>query len=621
MSEIADDGVGTVAGWPVDAVRAFAPLLQERLLPRPQLDSADLSVLGDSRAQKLQTQLLFNRGIAVGMMRDFLRGDWRAEPALAKLPVFQAAVARLRRAVDEREPITVFGDYDCDGITSCAILVRALAAAGALVDSKVPSRDDDGRGLNSDVVRELHERGTRLIVTTDCGTANVAEVEQARALGMDVLVTDHHPPHGENVASLEGMIIVNPLVEPHPAFDPNLCGAGVAFRVAEAFLRALPDDAATTTLEELLDLAAVGTVSDVVPLSPFNWALAHAGLERLRVSARPGLRALMDSAGLVPATLTDRDISFAIAPRLNAAPRLGRPELALQLLLADSMERARDLAAQIEALNTQRQADLDVMMADARTQAVEQVEAGASALLVTGEGWSFGLIGLVAGRLAEEYHRPAFALSHRGSEYRASGRGPEGVDLGQALAQKAALFRRFGGHARAAGFTVIDADFAELCQYLLNYPWSPALSGSSSLVEHAAATEFEPVIAPDCMLPLGLVGRERYQAVHALEPFGPAFPEPVFLAQNVTLLRCWRSGPEGRTLRLRLRDEHGREHVVLWSRAGERFDAIQPILPGLPRCDVAYTLSAFSRRDGQVDLLIRLVAVAPASDIATPHTQ
>src|SRR6185437_7888735 len=183
--------------------------------------------------------------------------------------------------------------------------VRALAAAGAMVDSKIPSRDDDGRGLNPDVVGELHERGTNLIITTDCGTANVAEVEQARALGMDVLVTDHHPPHGEVVTSLADMIVVNPLVDLHPAFDPNLSGAGVAFRVAEALLRALAGDdpafPADTSLESLLDLAAVGTISDLVPLSHPNWALAHAGLERLRTAPRPGLRALMSSAGVTPA--------------------------------------------------------------------------------------------------------------------------------------------------------------------------------------------------------------------------------------------------------------------------------------------------------------------------------
>lgn len=614
MSEHVDNGAGIVVGWPDDAVGAFAPLLRARLQPRPQLDTADLSALGEGRGHKLQAQLLFNRGIAVEAMRDFLRGDWHADPELAALPMVQAAVARLRRAVDEREPITVFGDYDCDGITSCAILVRALRAAGAVVDSKIPSRDDDGRGLNPDVVRELHERGTRLIVTTDCGTANVAEVEQARALGMDVLVTDHHPPHGENVASLAGMIVVNPLVALDDAFDPNLCGAGVAFRMAEALLRSLPEFPAEKTLEELLDLAAVGTVSDVVPLSPSNWALAHAGLERLRSAAQPGLRALMESAGLSPANVTDRDISFAIAPRLNAAPRLGKPELALDLLLADSMQRARELAAKIEALNTQRQSDLDVMMAGTRKQAVDQVALGQGVLLVTGEDWSFGLIGLVAGRLAEEFHRPTFALSHRGGEYRASGRGPNGVDLGQALAQKATLFRRFGGHARAAGFTILDADFVELRQYLLEYPW---LSGPDSEATQATQAEYEPVIEPDFALPLDLASNERYLAIHALEPYGPSFPEPVFLAQNLAIARCWRSGPEGRTLRLRLRDEQGREHVVLWSRAGERFDAVQPLLPRLPRCDVAYTLSAFTRRDGQVDLLVRLVAVAPAGASAS----
>lgn len=613
MNEMADDAASAVTGWPDDATDAFAPLLQARLQPRPQLDDAGLNALGDDRAHRLQAQLLVNRGIAVDDLRNFLRGDWHADPALGSLPVFQAAVARLRRAVDEKEPITVFGDYDCDGITSCAILVLALAAAGATVDSKIPSRDDDGRGLNPEVVRELHERGTRLIVTTDCGTANVAEVEQARALGMDVLVTDHHPPHGESVAALEGMIVVNPQIGNHPAFDPNLCGAGVAFRVAEALLHSLPGFSAEATLEQLLDLAAVGTISDVVPLSRHNWALAHAGLERLRTAARPGLRALMESAGLAPAHLTDRDISFAIAPRLNAAPRLGKPELARDLLLATTMERARELAAEIEALNTQRQGNLEAMMDTAREQALDQVEAGADVLIVTGENWSFGLIGLVAGRLSEEYHRPAFALSHRAGEYRASGRGPDGVDLGQALEQKAAIFRRFGGHARAAGFTVVDADYLELRQYLINYPWASVLANVVGIVGEISQVAHGQMITPDCVLPLGLVSRERYEAVHALEPFGPSFPEPIFLASNLKITRCWRSGPEGRTLRLKLRDEQGQEHVALWSRAGERFGAIQPVLPHLPHCDVAYTLSAFSRRDGQLDLLVRLVAVAPAS--------
>jgi single-stranded-DNA-specific exonuclease len=426
-----------------------------------------------------------------------------------------------------------------------------------------------------------------------------------------VLVTDHHPPHGEVVTSLVDMIVVNPLVEPHPAFDPNLSGAGVAFRVAEALLTSLasgrPDFSADAILESLLDLAAVGTISDLVPLSRANWALAHAGLQRLRVAPRPGLRALMESAGVSPAGLTDRDISFALAPRLNAAPRLGRPELARDLLLAEDPEEARTLAGEIEALNTRRQDDLEVMMADAREQALEQVELGARALVVSGENWLFGLIGLVAGRLAEEFHRPAFALSHRAGEYRASGRGPDGVDLGQALAQKALLFRRFGGHARAAGFTVTDADFPELQAYLTGYAWSPDSAGAGV----PAAAELSEVTA-DCALPLGRADRERYEAVHALEPFGTGFPEPVFLAQNLKIVRCWRSGPGGRTLRLRLREESGREHVILWSRAGERFDAIQPLLPRLPRCDVAYTLSAFMRRDGQLDLLLRLVALASA---------
>jgi single-stranded-DNA-specific exonuclease len=548
----------------------------------------------------LQIQLLHNRGLqSASAIAAFLRRDWRA--TAPPLPDLERAVERIHRAITSREHIIVFGDYDADGMTSCAVLVLALRALGAVVDFHIPRREDDGRGLNPLAVADLAERGTKLLITTDCGTANVEETAQARALGMDVLVTDHHPPHGP---CPEGVPIVNPqLLLPDPGEHADLSGAGVAFRLAEALL--LPEGR-QAELEALLDLVAVGTIGDVVPLTGESWALARAGLARLETNPRPGLRALLERDGALPSEVTERDISYLIAPRLNAAARLGQPELSVRLLLAETLDDARALAAQLHVLNTQRQEQLETTLAAARATLPPPPADDARPIIAIGEGWPLGLLGLVASKLAEEYARPAVVISRQGDECRGSARGPQGSRLGELLAERADLFKRFGGHERAAGFTLAADQLDALLDHLRAIPARPAAGAE------ATETTARHSTLVDCRLRLGHLDLARYDAVRKLAPFGPAFPEPVFLCQEVRILRCWRSGPEGRTLRLRLSDAPGIERVVLWPRHGELAEELQPLLPTPPRFDVLLSLGAYQPRpDAMREPSPRVLALLP----------
>jgi single-stranded-DNA-specific exonuclease len=550
----------------------------------------------------LQVQVLHNRGIeGHAAVAVFMGRGWKT--AGPPLPDEQKAVERIRTAIEGRERITVFGDYDADGMTSCAILTLALRTLGADVEPYIPLRDDDGRGLNGEAIHELANRGTRLLVTTDCGTGNVDEIRQAHDLGMEVIVTDHHPPQGPLPAAYA---VVNPACAAAKDGRSDLSGAGVAFRLAEALLA--PTELGAR-LEELLDLVAVGTIGDVVPLSVENWGLARAGLRRLNTTPSPGLRALLSVARLAPGEVTERDISFSIAPRLNAAARLDEPMTAVNLLTAKGAEEARALASQLDALNIRRQAKLEEMMVSAREQARTQMGGvDAPAVLIvegTSHDWPLGMIGLVASKLAEEYGRPAFAISVGARECRGSARGPEGSRLGDVLKAREGLFKRFGGHPRAAGFTLSTERLEELKGYLRSV--SGLDGGADANLEGADA-----IVRVDCELTLARLDKSRYDAVRVMAPFGPGFKEPVFVCRNVRIEHCWRSGLEGRTLRLRLRDGTG-ERVVLWSRRGEWCAVLQQALHDLPMFDVVLTLGADGPRGGgKLDVTARVLFLQPA---------
>ncbi len=571
-----------------------------------QLSHADLNAIPN--VTRLQAQLLANRGVRG---RDaalaFLRADWHDS---TPLPGMDAAIERLRAALAQRERIIVYGDHDCDGMTSCATLLLALRSLGANATPYIPKREDDGRGLNEQAVRQLGADGAQLIVTTDCGSANVAEVALARSLGMDVIITDHHPIHGETPRDC---ILVNPQLAEQPGVSGDLAGAGVAFRVAEALLRAVAPDRAEHASEELLDLVAIGAIGDIVPMTRENWALSRAGLQRIRQKTRLGLRALLTLANVTISALSERDITFVIAPRLNAAARLGVPLVAVELLLATTEAEANRLAARLDALNQERQRVTEEIMIDAQRQVQGQMagsDAGGAMVSAVGEGWPLGMLGLVASRLAEQYQRPAVVISNDSGEARGSARGPDGVNLGEALASRAEIFRRFGGHARAAGFTLASADVADLLDHLRQRIGEQRLERGQGGAGDLNGTE---PLRVDCRLTLNLLTPRIYREQQALAPWGPGFPEPVYISQGARIISCWRSGAEGRNLRFRARDASG-EGTFFWARQGDLTDSIRAHLNRLPMLDLIYTFDAYTRPTGEVDLLPRVLAVRLLSD-------
>jgi single-stranded-DNA-specific exonuclease len=597
QADAAEDDASTVPG----GARPPAPWGEQTVRWRVRERLSEDVLDGVAGVPRLAVQLLHNRGVRVPEDAGrFLAGTWRR--AGSGLPELDSAVGRILDARERGEHVVVWGDYDCDGMTSCALLVDALLRVGVRAEPYAASREDDGRGLNLEKLPELAADGTRLIITTDCGIDNVAEVAAAAELGMDVIVTDHHPPHGPLARAYA---LINPHLAREDGADAAAAGVAVAFRLAEAvFARAAVADA-EAALDGLLDLVAIGTIADVVPLTQGNWALARAGLKRLNAAPRPGVRALLDLAGHAPGAVTARDVAFSVAPRLNAGGRLGMPLLSIRLLLAPDAMSAAVLAGELEVLQQERQRLTEQVYAQAREAALAAPEGAASPLIAVGEGWPLGILGLAASRLVDEFHRPAIVISRDAGSglCRGSARGPAGVNLGVALAEVAPLFRRFGGHAQAAGFTLAKADLPELLAHLRSRAWTvkrddaeaePAMGGAGG----AQGGEGEPAhqIDIDCQLPLRRLVADIFEAVSSLEPYGTSFSEPVFVSSPVRITSCWRSGAGGKTLRLRLRQE-GVERVAFWPRRGELCEAFVAALPTLPPVSVVYTLAP--TRDGR----------------------
>lgn len=575
-------------------------LLSALARPWRLAEQLPLAVLnGVSPCTPLQVQVLHNRGISgPEAVRAFLDRDWHAEAP--RLPGLDAAAERVRAAISAGEHIVVFGDFDADGITSCAVLVLALRALGAGVAAYIPSREDVGRGPSEASVRELAARGTQLLITTDNGTTNVDEIALANSLGMDVIVTDHHAPQA---ALAPAAVIVNPHLAAAGCPDAELAGAGVAFRLAETLLGASHPD----TLESLLDLVALGTIGDMAVLSATNWTLVRAGLRQLNAHPRPGIGALLSQIGIAPGALDEGDIAYRIGPRLNAGQRMGEPRLALDLLLTDDPAEAERLAARLCQLNSERQRRTDELVDEARAQILARpLDPSAPLVVAQGRGWPFGLLGLVAGRLADAFHRPAVVISREGETCRGSVRGRDGVSVIAALGARADLLAHFGGHDRAAGFTVSAAHLDELLRHLRAY--LAAAPGSTSPPGETTPAD----LLVDCRLHFTSVLPEKYQALRQLGPFGVGFAAPHFLTRSVRVVRCFATGPQRRHLRLVLHDGTA-ERVASWLGKGEYAEALTRARSALPPLDVVYRIEPFYTGSGQLEY-VSVAALAPSPE-------
>lgn len=422
----------------------------------------------------------------------------------------RTAAARILGHVGRRSRITVHGDYDVDGVCSTAVLVRVLRTLGADVDWYLPSRIDDGYGLAAATVERLAARGTDLLLTVDCAITAVEEVAAARAAGIDVVVSDHHSPRADG--ALPDAPIVHPRVGGYPGGD--LCAAGVAHKLAQALLEGAGEDPALA--DEDLDLVALATVADVVPLVGENRRLVREGLRALAATRKPGLRALMEVARVDPGELDAGSIGFRLAPRINAAGRLHRADAGLELLLTEEPERARAVAAELDAVNAERR-DVETRI---RFEAEALVaEAGpAAAYVLAGEGWHAGVIGIVAARIAERHHRPAVLVAFDGEQGTGSGRSIAGFDLLAGLHAAGHHLLRYGGHRAAAGLTIGRGE----------------LDGfRAAFAGHAAA-----VLTPDDLVPKvrvdAVAGGEALtlglaEELERLAPFGQANPAPALL--------------------------------------------------------------------------------------------
>lgn len=538
-------------------------------LPAPVERSASFAAAAlEAGFSERIASLLVARGVADPMaLAAFTApvGEGLHDPRL--LPDADRLLARLQRARAAREPVLVFGDFDADGLTGLAILVRALRDYGLDTEPYVPSRLDEGHGLSLRAVDTAEAAGRTLIVTVDTGSTSVAEVAEAVRRGIDVIITDHHrlPP-----VLPAAVALVNPHRDDSIYPDPRLAGSGVAFKVAQLILADVPGGPERATA--LAELATIGTVADVAPIVGENRAIARLGLERLRAAPLPGLAALLELAGTAASSVDLETIAFVIAPRINAAGRVGDALEAARLLLTDDPAEATDLATRLQAANLVRRDLTKTAMAEA--QAVLAAEPGDPAATVVLGEWPVGVIGLVAGRLAEERGRPAVVGTESEGVIRASCRSAAGVDLAAALAECADLFVRHGGHPGAAGFELPVERWAEFRERFL------------ILVTNAAppSSDPRPELKVDLVVPGPDVDYAFLAELRRLDPTGPGNPDPLVVVEGLTVtrVRAASGGHSQLTLRKRLDVvdgiAFGRADLAAEVHEGDRLDVVARIV-------------------------------------------
>ncbi len=532
-------------------------------LPRFQWDVADFAprdhLVAFPTIHPLLIQLLWNRGLRhpdeIGLFLDSgaapLASPW-------SMKGMADAVDRILRAKQRNEIIAVFGDYDVDGVSATALLVECLRCLGVEPLLYLPRREPEGYGLNREAIGRLHALGVGLIVCVDCGISAESEVDHARSLGLDVVVTDHH--HVPKVLP-RAVAVLNPH---QPGCDypfKLLCGVGIADRLARALLE--KSGLEPSLADQWLDLVALGTIADVVSLTGENRTLVIRGLTYLNPPARPGLRALVERAGLATGPVTPMSIGFGLAPRLNAAGRLDDAMVSLRLLLSRSADEARDLAGELDAANRERQRLTTEALTHARTEIQRRQEESTEGLprllVVADERYRQGIVGLVAARLVEEFGRPVLVAELRDNLMRGSARSIGTFHVTEALSQCSDLLVRYGGHAKAAGFTVASSRFEEFQRRL-------EAIGRAEIADDALI----PRLQIDTLVSLRRFDQNLPDLLDRLEPFGCDNPRPVFLSRRVRVLEGRVVGQDSPGhLKLKLADAHTRWDAIGF-RLGDR---------------------------------------------------
>lgn len=551
---------------------------------RPPAPTSFVEQLG---LHPLLAHLLYQRGLhEPSIARAFLNADYSSglhDPFAMR--GMAAAAGRIAEAIERGELIAVYGDFDVDGITAVALLTQAIKAMGGRIRPYIPHRAREGYGLNNLAISQLKADGVTLLVTVDCGISNYAEVAEANRLGLDVIVTDHHHPP---MLLPPALAIVNPR-QPECAYPfKGLVGVGIAFKVVQALARYGKRPAGLRG-RDLLDLVALGTVADMGSLHDENRVLVRAGLIALNESSRPGVMALVAAAGLSPGMIDSGAIAFALAPRLNAAGRLADARRAYELLLADERMKADLLAAELNTTNRERQALTRQLYAMAETMVMRSGRTEHPLIVVSHPGFNAGVIGLVAARLVETYHRPVIVIEQGEETSRGSARSIPGFSIIDLFDQCADLFVRYGGHAAAAGFTISTNQITALEQRLL------ALGS-----QHLSAEQLVPRLLIDATVPLRDISWDLYATLCQLEPFGQGNPQPMFMTPNVTVIDPQPTA-DGNHLRMRVRVGQTSFEAI-----GFHFGRFADALRRHPNIDLAYQL-AVDEWNGQrrLRLLVR----------------
>lgn len=485
-------------------------------VPRANPRQAKL-LAGECGISEFAASILVNRGMNTPALAAALLSDELAFESPFAIQDMERAAERVKQAVDSGESIAIYGDYDCDGVTSTAILYAYLSSLGADVQYYIPKRDGEGYGMNAQAVEKLAEAGVSLLITVDNGISALEEVRLANQLGMTVIVTDHHQVGDELPPAYA---VVNPHRKDCGSSFKQLAGVGVAFKL----ITAMEDGDYRYTLEQFGDVVAVGTIADVVPLVGENRALVRYGLHQLAVTDNLGLHAIMEVAGLHPEKLTSQNVAFGIAPRINAAGRMGDASLAVNLLLADTEEEARTLAEEMNRLNNQRKELEEQILFDIEEQIRQNPQRlNDRVLTFYKEGWHHGIIGIASSKILEQYGKPNLLMALDDGELVGSARSVEAFSLYKALTACSRQLIRYGGHKQAAGFTLAESDFPAFKESLERY-----------VAEHfqvmpGFSYDVDKEILPDEL------SVENIKSVQVLEPFGADNQQPLYLMRGAVI--------------------------------------------------------------------------------------
>ena len=473
------------------------------------------------------------------------------------------AVERTRQAIDQKQKIMVHGDYDVDGITSTSLMMRVLRLLGADVSWYIPHRQTEGYDVGRKGVETAKERGVKLIITVDCGTSAVDAIGYARELGIDVIVTDHHEV-GREMAPAS--VIVNPR-KPSCSYPfKDLAGVGVAYKFAEALIRECGYDVPTYR-RRFCDLAAIGTVADVVPLLGENRILVKFGMDELPRTGKKGLKALLDIAGLANTRISSHALAYGLGPRLNAAGRLGHASTALELLLTTDATEASDLAQKLDATNKERQAEQERITNEAlRVIADDSLDDKLKVLVLSSKGWHPGIVGIVASKITDRYSRPSILISidESGNAGVGSARSIAAFDLFDALGKCGHMLDRFGGHRRAAGLSISTSRLQEFSDEI-----------NRIADEILTDSDLMPQLDVDTTIDIEVATQSFARELQLLEPYGFGNRQPVFVSKDVPIIQKARIGATGAHLKLKLGTKLGRPLECVAFGWGEHEDAFQ----------------------------------------------